>query len=316
MRTSNVSTTLRPRWRMELARECDGFSSLSGAAIADPLERIAAGCAAFIRQALRDPAWGALAARGSLGVSRRLPARPASACEDSCVPRSARTSGADLRRSRLRHRHRHRSAGDAFGQREAVCRPSDVTGRPSPAILRALGVAAEQADRIVRRLAEPPCDESSSATLRSDCRESTSTTTNTKGVKTWRPISSAIEIDGSASLGRRTRHQGYAPLARRLSDHGGVDRAVARPTGARQPRERPRISIEFGQDPFAGDGALPRLLPGRQLPPAHDRIRHGPGRKTVQHVLHQIRRVDQLPRRAAVSGQSTSRCSTTRSSLP
>ena len=48
----------------ELARELDDLLQPHRTAIADPVERIATGCAAFIRQALHDPAWGGLAARG------------------------------------------------------------------------------------------------------------------------------------------------------------------------------------------------------------------------------------------------------------
>ena len=37
-------------------------------ATSDPIERIAAGCAAFVGQALRNPAWGALVARGAMAM--------------------------------------------------------------------------------------------------------------------------------------------------------------------------------------------------------------------------------------------------------
>ena len=44
---------------------------------------------------------------------------------------------------------------------------------------------------------------------------------------------------------------------------------------------------------LASDHAMPRLLPRRQLSPPHDRIRSGPGRQGLQHVLHKVGRVDQ-----------------------
>jgi AcrR family transcriptional regulator len=49
----------------ELAAEFEGVAVASRRAVADPVERIAAGCAAFIGEAQRDPAWGALIARGA-----------------------------------------------------------------------------------------------------------------------------------------------------------------------------------------------------------------------------------------------------------
>ena len=40
--------------------------------------------------------------------------------------------------------------------------------------------------------------------------------------------------------------------------------------------------------------AVPHLLPGRELSTAHDRIRNGSRRKAVQHVLHEVGRVDRV----------------------
>ena len=37
-------------------------------AIVEPVERIAAGCGAFVAEALRNPAWGALVARGAVSM--------------------------------------------------------------------------------------------------------------------------------------------------------------------------------------------------------------------------------------------------------
>ena len=49
----------------ELAAEFEGVAGASRRSVADPVGRIAAGCAAFISEAQRDPAWGALIARGA-----------------------------------------------------------------------------------------------------------------------------------------------------------------------------------------------------------------------------------------------------------
>ena len=70
----------------ELARELDDLLQPHRTAIADPVERIATGCAAFIRQALHDPAWGN-SPRGGSGRSRRLPPPHASDSARTCVPR-------------------------------------------------------------------------------------------------------------------------------------------------------------------------------------------------------------------------------------
>ncbi len=52
----------------ELAHEFDELLQPRRLALDDPVERIAAGCTAFIGQALLDPAWGALVARGALAM--------------------------------------------------------------------------------------------------------------------------------------------------------------------------------------------------------------------------------------------------------
>ena len=49
----------------ELAAAFEDVAGASRRSVADPVERIAAGCAAFIGEAQRDPAWGALIARGA-----------------------------------------------------------------------------------------------------------------------------------------------------------------------------------------------------------------------------------------------------------
>jgi AcrR family transcriptional regulator len=52
----------------ELAQEFDELLQPRRLAIQDPIERIAAGCGAFVGEALRKPAWGALVARGAVSM--------------------------------------------------------------------------------------------------------------------------------------------------------------------------------------------------------------------------------------------------------
>jgi AcrR family transcriptional regulator len=55
-------------WAAVAAELSEAFETVAGASgrpVADPVGRIAAGCAAFISEAQRDPAWGALIARGA-----------------------------------------------------------------------------------------------------------------------------------------------------------------------------------------------------------------------------------------------------------
>ena len=51
-----------------LAREFDELLQPRRLALDDPIERIAAGCGAFILQTLRDPAWGMLVARSAAAM--------------------------------------------------------------------------------------------------------------------------------------------------------------------------------------------------------------------------------------------------------
>ena len=100
------------------------------------------------------------------------------------------------------------------------------------------------------------------------------------------------ELDGRAPLGSRVsvRHRA---ARRRLSDHRGADRAWGSGLAPGLSESAERV-LRFGADPFAGNDALSHLLPGRELSPAHDRVRHGPGRQGVQHVLHQVGRLGGL----------------------
>ena len=52
----------------ELAQEFDELLQPRRLTTQDPIERIAAGCGAFVGEALRNPAWGALVARGAVSM--------------------------------------------------------------------------------------------------------------------------------------------------------------------------------------------------------------------------------------------------------
>jgi AcrR family transcriptional regulator len=52
----------------QLAHEFDELLQPRRLATGDPVERIAAGCGAFVGEALSNPAWGALVARGALSM--------------------------------------------------------------------------------------------------------------------------------------------------------------------------------------------------------------------------------------------------------
>ena len=60
--------TLRAAVAVELSQTFEDLIDTSGLYAADPVARIAAGCAVFIGEAQRDPAWGALIARGACAV--------------------------------------------------------------------------------------------------------------------------------------------------------------------------------------------------------------------------------------------------------
>lgn len=139
----------------ELAQELHDLLLPLHFAIVDPVERIAMGSLAFIRQAKQDPAWGGLAARGVWAFPTVASAARKQLSED------LRLAGSQGRLTLI-------SAEVGFdivigivlqAMRSASERrlsPSDVSAAVS-AILRGLGVAADEADRIVRRLPEPPC---------------------------------------------------------------------------------------------------------------------------------------------------------------
>ena len=100
----------------ELVRSLDPVTSMR----ADPLERIAIGCAAFIERAFDDPAWGALAARGmwtfpdvSGSVRRRF-------CRGFVGGGTAGAAVHPLSQGRLRFGRRFGLASHALSQRREV----------------------------------------------------------------------------------------------------------------------------------------------------------------------------------------------------
>ena len=125
------------------------------AVITDPVERIATGCTAFIAQALRDPAWGGLTARGiwafpqvAKAVHARLSEDLRQAIEQGRLATISAEVGFDIVVGVVLQAMRSASERQLSSQ--------DVPTIAS-AVLRALGLTAEEADQIVRRVSELPC---------------------------------------------------------------------------------------------------------------------------------------------------------------
>ena len=138
----------------ELAQTFDDLLQPLRLKLADPIERIAAGCAAFIREALRDPAWGSLVARGAwalptvasaarTNLSRDLHHAAAKGRLSAMTPELAfdLVTGIVLQAMR------------AAGERRLS--PSDAPAAVE-AILRAVGVASDEAHVIVERVLAMP----------------------------------------------------------------------------------------------------------------------------------------------------------------
>src|SRR5271166_368142 len=86
--------------------------------------------------------------------------------------------------------------------------------------------------------------------------------------------SCALRARRRVPLGSRVSVRDRA-ARRRLSDDRGADRAWGSGLAPGLGESAKRV-LRAGGDPFAGDDALSHLLPGRELSPAHDRVRHGP----------------------------------------
>lgn len=137
----------------ELTREFDELLQPRRLSLDDPVERIAAGCGAFINQALHDPAWGALIVRGA-----------------TAMPDVARVA-----RGRLNEDvRRAAAAGRLDGVLPAIAvefvlgitvraMQSAAEGRLKPkqaplivaGILRAIGVSAAEAHKVSSHLGKP-----------------------------------------------------------------------------------------------------------------------------------------------------------------
>ena len=134
----------------ELAQELDDLLQPFRLRLADPVERIAAGCAAFIREAMRNPSWGSLAARSAWALPSVASAARANLRED------LRLAVAKGRLAALTPElgfdivsgivlQAMRAAGDRR------LSPSDAPAAVE-AILRAIGVAPDEAHALVERV--------------------------------------------------------------------------------------------------------------------------------------------------------------------
>jgi hypothetical protein len=120
--------------------------------IDDPVERIALGCAAFVRASWRNPAWGALMARGAWAFP-------------SVAGAARERLKADLRLAQCQGRLADFSIEVGFGLVfgivvQAMCAASEARLSPGEVadvvqgILRALGVGAYEAECAVRHVDE------------------------------------------------------------------------------------------------------------------------------------------------------------------
>ena len=119
----------------ELAQELDDLFQPFRLQLADPIERIAAGCAAFIREALQNPAWGSLVARSAWALPSVASAARANLREDLRLATAKGSS--DHAGPGIPGRLRHPASGDASGGRAApVAFRRAGNGRGDPACAR------------------------------------------------------------------------------------------------------------------------------------------------------------------------------------
>jgi AcrR family transcriptional regulator len=131
----------------ELAQEFDELLQPRRLALDDPIERIAAGCGAFIAQALRDPSWGALVAHSAAAMPN-VAAIPRKRLKED-IDRAARSGQLGV------------TAELAFDLANAVVLHTMLSAqrRRSPhqvtdivaGLLRAIGVAPERVASVVQR---------------------------------------------------------------------------------------------------------------------------------------------------------------------
>ena len=133
----------------ELAREFDELLQPRRLALDDPIDRIAAGCGAFVAQAMNDPAWGALVAHSATAMPNVAAVARKRLKED--IDRAARDGhlggvpadlAFDLASGMVLH-----AMLLAPRQRRSPRQAPDVVS----AILRAIGVAPEKAAAVAQR---------------------------------------------------------------------------------------------------------------------------------------------------------------------
>jgi AcrR family transcriptional regulator len=136
----------------ELVEALEGVADATRGLVDDPVERIALGCAAFIRESRRNPAWGALMARGAWAFP-------------SVAGAARERLKADLRLAQRQGRLADFSTEVGFGLvfgivLQAMCAASEARLSPGEVadvvqgILRALGVGADEAEWAVRHVDE------------------------------------------------------------------------------------------------------------------------------------------------------------------
>ena len=132
----------------DLAREFDELLQARRLALEDPIERIAAGCGAFILQTLRDPAWGMLVARGAATMPHVAGVARKRLKED--IDRAAREGHLDGMTPELAFDFAsgimlHMMLSAAQRERSPQEAPAIVAG-----LLRAIGVAPDKAAAVAR----------------------------------------------------------------------------------------------------------------------------------------------------------------------
>jgi len=145
---------LRAAVAADLAAAFENFVDSIGLPIADPVARIAVGCAAFIGEAQRDPAWGVLIAGGAYAfpavasaARERLKANLQLAQCEGRLASFSNEVGFDLVFGVVVQAMRSAS--------EARLSPADVPDVVR-GILRALGIGPEEANRALRLACEAP----------------------------------------------------------------------------------------------------------------------------------------------------------------
>lgn len=133
----------------DLAREFDELLQPRRLGLLDPVERIAAGCGAFIVQALRDPAWGALVAHSAAAMPGVASIARSRLKED--IDRAAQNGQlggvtADLAFDFATGIVLHIMRSAPLERRSPAEAPDVVAG-----LLRAIGVTPDQAAKVTQR---------------------------------------------------------------------------------------------------------------------------------------------------------------------